>query len=144
MNYQDYAIKVLRESGYRMTQPRKLVMDLLARANRAMNAYDIAREAGAAMDVSTAYRILEVFSELKLVHFVKELQGYMACRDFKCSNSKHCHHQFVCKSCEGVREVHVDDHDMIEALKNKMQGFEIDDHYLEFSGTCNKCLTKKI
>ena len=142
MDYQDYSIGVLKGAGYRITDPRRLVLMALSEASGPMNAYDIERKTDGALDVSTAYRILEVFQQLKLVHFVKDLQGYIACKNFGCKNLSHCHHQFVCKSCDGVSEVYIDDHKMIEDLKQKMADFKIDDHYLEFSGTCSQCLSK--
>ncbi len=145
MKYTDFAEQRLKEAGYRVTKPRHLVLQALSKDAVAQNPYEICRVIGAqgfSIDVSTVYRILEVFKKLKLVHFVKEQQGYLACQDYDCCEAKHCHHQFVCKKCEKVSEIHVDDSTFIEKLKKNFSELIFEGHYFEFSGICKKCFKK--
>lgn len=142
MQYLQYAQNVLKNNVYRITQPRLLVIEVLAKTTIPKNAYDIAAEVssqGEKVDVSTVYRILEVYRKLGLVHFVKQSQGYMPCEDFVCEEKKHCHHQFVCKNCDAAWELHFDDLDFFKDLKKEFKQFAIDEHYLELSGLCETC-----
>lgn len=142
MKFIEYAETVLRHSDYRLTKPRQLVLEVLNSANSPLNAYDISndiKERGDLVDVSTVYRILEVYKRLGLVHFVRELQGYVRCQDFSCNLQTHCHHQFVCRSCSKVTEVHVTDAAFLNTLKKQFKQFLLESHYLELAGLCNSC-----
>ena len=142
MRYQQHAIEQLKKKKYRITKPRQAVLEILETVKKPLNAYEIAEVAqknGIHIDVSTVYRILEVYQELHLAHYVKDKQGYLGCKDWNCSNNKHCHHQFVCKSCENVVEIHVDDRSFIQKIQEKFCDLKIEGHYLELSGLCESC-----
>jgi Fe2+ or Zn2+ uptake regulation protein len=139
MNFTQFATNELEKAKYRITQPRLKVLEILAKAKNPLNAYEIAVSfKNYKMDVSTVYRILEVYRKLGLVHFIKG-QGFTACKDWECNDKNHCHHQFVCKKCDNVTEVHLEDKDFLETLKTKLAGFSLEDHYFEFSGLCKNC-----
>lgn len=140
MNYLEFSKKVLRDAGFRFTQQRKVVLQLLADSQKSLNAYQIAEKSGAlnfSIDVSTVYRILAAFEELNLVHQVGK--GYLACKDFACTNQRHCHHQFLCIKCEKVTEFHVDDSSLMKKIQEKLGNVKFSNHLLEVSGICNQC-----
>lgn len=142
MLFKDYAIKVLKDDGLRLTKPRTVVLEILAEAQKSLNAYEIADLCAAKKvktDVSTVYRMLEVYKNLNLVHFVKETRGYLSCKKFTCEDDNHCHHQFVCNTCKSISEIHLDDSSFISTLKKKFVELEIKAHYFEFSGFCKSC-----
>lgn len=143
MNFAKHAEVILKKNDYRFTEPRKLVIESLEHAKQPLNAYDISddiRNRGSKIDTSTVYRILEVFLQLELVHFVKDKQGYIPRRKHKCQGDcKHCHHQFSCKNCSKVEDIHLDDSKFIEEIRQKFTNFNIEDHYFEFSGLCKTC-----
>lgn len=142
MDFREYSTAILRNNGFKITKTRCCVLDVLAKSGSSLNAYEIAARAKkmkVKIDTSTVYRILEAYKKLGLVHFVKEQNGYLACKEFNCRNEKHCHHQFVCKKCKSVREIHFDDTDFIKSIKAKMPNFQIQNHYFEFLGQCAVC-----
>lgn len=142
MTYQEFALKQLKKEKYRITKPRQAVLDTLESTHKPLNAYEIAnaiKKNGTDIDVSTVYRILDVYQKLKLAHFIKDKQGYLGCKDWTCRNENHCHHQFVCTSCENVVEMHIDDHEFLQNIQKKFRELRIDKHYLEFSGMCKQC-----
>lgn len=142
MEYTDFAKAVLKEHSYRLTEARLLVMEVLSMAKKPLNAYEIANcipLIGDSVDVSTVYRILEVFKQLNLVHFNAQMQRYSACKEYDCDEQNHCHHEFVCKKCEQAIEIHIDDRKWISMLGSINKNLEINSHYLELSGLCSEC-----
>jgi len=136
----EYAKLVLKNNSYRLTGARCGVLKVISEAMSPLNAYGIAeavRASGDEVDTVTVYRILEVLEELKLVHQVRG--GYMACKDFECSNAKHCHHQFICEKCSNVREIHINDADFLNLLNINFPDLNFRSHYFEFSGLCGGC-----
>ena len=144
-DYLSYGEEVLRLNEYRITAPRIEILKVLKRAKSTLKAYEIAEKCtkkGISVDTSTVYRVLEVFKELGLVHFIKEKQGYVACRELSCSNKNHCHHQFVCKKCDSVEEIHFNDKKFIAEIKKSFRKLLFEGHYFEFMGICQKCRAK--
>jgi Fe2+ or Zn2+ uptake regulation protein len=142
MQYVEYAKRVLKDNGNRITRPRVLILVAMSNAKVPQNAYDIATaisEKGEKIDVTTVYRFLEVCREMGLVHFVQQAQGYMPCEDFVCDQQKHCHHQFVCNECETVSEIHFDDESFLKSVQKQFKGIFIENHSLELSGLCKAC-----
>lgn len=142
MTFIQFAQDILKRNNYKLTGPRILVLEILNAAEKPMNAYDIAAVAKGSngkVDTSTVYRMLEVFKNLGLVHFVREVQGYVRCQDFSCHQLTHCHHQFVCRNCSVVKEVHFADQDFLDALKKQFKQFSVEAHYLELAGLCDTC-----
>lgn len=142
MKYTDFAKAVLKEHSYRLTKPRELVLKVLANAKKALNAYELAakiEQLNEKVDVSTVYRILEVYKELDLVHFNSQKQRYSACQDYDCGQDEHCHHEFVCKKCDEVIEIHIDDENFIQSIQSINKNLNIKSHYLELQGFCGEC-----
>ena len=139
MTYKDRSIELLKTEGYRMTAARILILEILEEAGKPLKAYDIAALSHGALDVTTVYRFLEVLKKFELVHFVKELQAYTTCASLSCEDRGHCHHQFVCKKCEAVEELHFENCDFVKALAKQFANLRIEDHYLELSGFCKNC-----
>lgn len=142
MNFREYSINKLKENGFKITSSRCCVLDILAKSKKSLNAYDIAAESKkmkTPIDTSTAYRILAAFQKLGLVHFIKEQNGYLCCKDFECKKEQHCHHQLVCEKCHKVEEIHLDDTDFIKSIRAKNPNFKIQNHYFEFLGKCATC-----
>lgn len=142
MNYKDHSIKILKDNGFKITKTRCCVLEILANTKNSLNAYEIsdkAKKLKLNINTSTVYRILEAYQKLGLVHFNKEQNGYLACREFSCHEKKHCHHQFVCKTCHKVEEIHLDDTSFIKSIKAKIPANNIENHYFEFFGQCATC-----
>jgi Fe2+ or Zn2+ uptake regulation protein len=140
--YKIFCLEKLKENNARITNARIMLIDLLAGSTEALKPYDIAKvisEKGVSTPVSTVYRVLELFLKLNLVHFLREKQAYIACKDFACTHAEHCHHQFTCQACEQITEVHLDDREFIRSITEKFPKLEIKNHYLELAGLCGNC-----
>lgn len=147
MPYVAEALRILKSRGYRITQPRRKVLELLSRAETALSPYeikDLLDEAGERVDTVSIYRILECLEENHLIHRVLTSGKVHKCdleNEDHCDldQADHCHHNLICRKCGGIEEVHCPGLAVLEAKLAKQAGFTIEAHHLEFSGLCRKC-----
>jgi Fur family ferric uptake transcriptional regulator len=88
----------LKGSGYRITSPRRAVVDALANSERALNAaeiFDIAREQYPSLGLVSVYRTLEKLEELGLIQRVHHPDG---CQAFIAGFTGH-QHLLICQNC---------------------------------------------
>jgi len=108
------ALQVLRSRGYRVTEPRKRVLRVLAEVQRPVSPYDIQeilQRKGQYLNHVTIYRVLDG-----------------------------CHRFVVCRQCGNLREYA--DKTLCEEEKAIAQefGFRAEQHFSEFSGICSECV----
>lgn len=131
-------VDALRREGYRLTGPRKAVIDVLSEAEswlspEVIQARAVDRCPG--IGLVTVYRTLGLLSGLGYVHRVHEDEG---CHGYALAGAGHGHH-IVCRSCRRVvdlPECH------LEPLVQRMEaetGFSIENHMLELVGLCPAC-----
>lgn len=128
----------LANSGYRLTQPLHVIVDVLAGSDRALSPvdiYDLGRQAYPKMGLVTVYRALEKLEELGLVQRVHHPGG---CHMFL--RAAHGHeHLLLCTICGRAEYFSGDD---LSALMNSIaarSGFEIHEHWLQLFGLCQQC-----
>jgi len=140
VEFERRALEALRSAGLRLTAPRRAVVSLLARSVTACSPAEIfERLDGEAhhVDRATVYRVLETLRACGLVHDVHAAGGYRACEPGHDPST--CHHHVVCRCCGAIEEVDCGGLDpLIEALARSTR-FHIDEHRLEFIGTCDAC-----
>lgn len=153
LDYDAYAIEVLREHGLRITEPRQRIIQLLGQTTRPVSAYDIkdlldADTSHKKADVVSIYRVLECLEANHLVHRLLSSGKVVRCQlsqeEEQCTREGHyhCHHVLVCQQCHEVSEVHcVGVEAMIKTLEDDTQ-FNINHHFLEFTGVCMSCQKK--
>lgn len=145
-NYTTYALKTLQEAGYKVTKQRQMIVELLAKTEKALSPYDMRdtlKKQKIPADVVTIYRVLETLEKLSLVHKVLALNGYIRCNTKELGSKKiFCHHYLLCKYCHNVDEVEGEDLSKLEQKIAKEKKFHIDSHYLEFTGLCKNCAEK--
>jgi Fe2+ or Zn2+ uptake regulation protein len=81
--YEEYSLRELRNSGYRITMPRVQVIRALADTRKALSAYAIHEKiisGGGKIDVVSVYRILTTLQEVGLIHHIGVVDGYFPCR----------------------------------------------------------------
>ncbi len=128
----------LHESGYRVTEARRAVVDTVATTNRAltpMEVFDLARKAYPALGLVTVYRTLEKLEELHLIQRVHQPQG---CQAFIAASQAH-QHLLLCQKCGQVKFFEGDDLDALIAVIAKKTGYQIQEHWLQFFGLCQNC-----
>jgi Fur family transcriptional regulator, zinc uptake regulator len=135
---QDAEILCVR-AGTRLTDPRRRVLSLLANAKTPMKAYDLIAKAGAdggAVKPPTVYRALEFLCQIGIIHRIEQDATYVAC-----SHVGHGHLAalFVCDTCHGVTEVHVDNMEGQLIVAAKKTGFTLAHLVIEGRGQCLTC-----
>ena len=133
------SIRVLRARGYKVTQPRKQVLKVLAQAQKPVSPYDIQKilqEKGQHLNHVTIYRILDLFCLLDLAHRILLLGGFVKCT---LGDEEGCHRFMVCRHCGGLQEFA--DKALCEEENEIAQdlGFHAEHHFSEFFGVCSKC-----
>lgn len=96
--------ELLKKSGLERTDHRDLVLKILARAKRTLNAKDILEKipAGRSMDKVTLYRILDLFIAKHILKKISSFQGVTS-YEIICDEHRPMHPHFICREC-GVME----------------------------------------
>jgi Fur family ferric uptake transcriptional regulator len=134
----DYRAR-MRESGFRVTPQRQLILDAICEGGGHTTLPEIYERVQAkAPDISraTVYRALDFFCQLGLVvaaniggeHTVYEIAG--ATR----------HHHLACRKCGQVEQVEPDIMDTLFAKIESGQGFQVDMDHIVLLGICKRCL----
>ncbi|HEY1037229.1 MAG TPA: Fur family transcriptional regulator [Candidatus Paceibacterota bacterium] len=138
--------QILVKAGYKLTKPRRLILNALYESEGLASADDIWEALKRdAVDRVTAYRTLGLFEQLGIVRHAMSRSGikvYEVAHHHE--HADHCHHA-VCEGC-GVTE-HIDDPEIekaLELLARKLKKVKfVKDHTLEFFGECTSCHPKR-
>ena len=120
----------LRKAGLKVTQPRKLILELLDESrNRHLTADDIYRElikAGEDIGLATVYRVLNQFEAAGLVvkHNFEGGQAY-----YELDSGEH-HDHMVCVETGKVIEFSNSEIERLQAEIAAEHGYDIEDHSL--------------
>lgn len=147
VHYTERALKRLKDKGYRITLPRRRVVELLDKAEKPLTPFEIKdhlADAGEPVDLVSIYRILECLDQNGLLHRIWSSGRVLKCdldEEHGCERQQHdhCHHSLVCRGCGRVEEVHCPDIAPLQAEIARESGYLIESHYLEFSGLCKQC-----
>jgi Fe2+ or Zn2+ uptake regulation protein len=128
----------LQEHGYRLTDARRAVVDVIQKSKYALTpvqVFDSARKRYAALGLVTVYRTLEKLEELHLIQRVHQPQG---CQAFVAASHGH-EHLLLCQNCGQVTFFEGDDLDVLIAAISSKTGYQIQDHWLQLFGLCQAC-----
>ncbi|GAC1451230.1 MAG: Fur family transcriptional regulator [Ktedonobacterales bacterium] len=128
-------------AGYRVTAPRRRVLEVLRAHGAPATAQEVAEQAGTT--VASTYRTLGLLVELGLVSEVPDAcgaedGGSRSHRYALCSSTGH-HHHFVCRSCHATVEV------ASEPLEHALHdlaashGLHLESHDVMLRGQCGSC-----
>jgi len=128
----------LQKNGYRLTESRRAVIEILANSERTLNpteVYDLARQRYDSLGLVTVYRTLAKLEELGLIQQVHQPDG---CEAYIAAVSGH-QHLLICKACNKVEYFQGDKLDgLVERVENE-SGFVVQEHWLQLFGWCSKC-----
>ena len=130
----------LQANGYRLTSPRRAVVETIASSQRVLTPLDVyeqTRRRYPRLGLVTVYRTIEKLEELDLVQRVHRPTG---CQAFVAAFSGH-QHLLICQSCGRVEFFSGDD-DQIDHLMSQVgdeSGYLVDHHWLQFFGICAGC-----
>jgi len=154
MSYQDKKNanweKKLKQKGYRLTQPRKIILESLSRYEEprtAENIYLMIQKQDSSIGLATVYRTLELLVELNLVakiSFGSDKSFYI----FADTNTQNIPNYLICKKCGRIitNNKCLDNAIKIrlieDAEKNifKNCGIRIEGYQIFFAGLCDKCV----
>ena len=138
----------LKGYGYRITQGREAILNVLATAKEHLSAEDIyikAYTAYPAIGLTSVYRTLEVLVSTGLVYKFDFGEGRARYEISEGPRGERHHHHLVCTDCGRI----VDYTDFIdeelallkktEVELSKKYNFKIINHLVQFYGFCNKC-----
>ena len=134
----DTWINQLKENGYRLTEARRAVIDIIQNSIRALTpveVFDLARKKYSALGLVSVYRTLEKLEELHLIQRVHQPQG---CQAFISESSGH-EHLLLCQNCGRVTFFEGDDLDALISSISKKTGYKIHEHWLQLFGLCQSC-----
>ncbi len=128
----------MSQAGYRITQPRRDILDIVAETCRPLTPleiYDLARQRNAGIGLVTVYRTIEKLEELHLidhVHHMGECQTVFP-------SSDHHQHLLTCTKCG--RSQYFDGLEIEEQFNQigSQLGYEVTGHWLQLAGLCKDC-----
>ena len=138
----DEWLRCLKASGYRLTSPRRAVVETLANSQRALNPaeiYGLARERYASLGLVSVYRTLEKLEELDLIQRVHHPDGCLA---FIAGFTGH-QHLLICQTCGQAIFFEGDDLAPLFARVEQESGYRIQEHWLQLFGICSDCKNGK-
>jgi Fur family ferric uptake transcriptional regulator len=132
-------VDALDRAGYRVTQPRRAVAELVARRSGHFSAAELVTDARRRRGVgrATVFRTLDLLTEVGVVERVDLPNGghaYVGCEPSH-------HHHVICTSCGRTAEVA--DCGMREVAREveRVSGYRVASHRLELFGICPDCGT---
>jgi len=127
----------LRDAGYRLTQPRRAILQVLEENEAGLTAEDMHRRGKTLcpkLGLVTVYRTLELLGELGLVrrvHSEQRCHSYVSAGDG--------HHHLICQVCHRVIEFPCAGLDELLQSVSVRTGYVITGHLLELTGLCPEC-----
>ncbi len=128
----------LQENGYRLTEARRVVVEIVQKSTLALTpveVFDKARKKYSALGLVSVYRTLEKLEELHLIQRVHQPQG---CQAFIAESSGH-EHLLLCQNCGQVTFFEGDDLDKLINSISKETGYQVREHWLQLFGLCQAC-----
>jgi len=138
MHSEQEVLQQLSKQGFRITQARRAIVHVFAEETGCLTpprVVELARRHCASVGLVTAYRTLELLSQLG---FVRRIHSGNGCHGYAAVGNGHRHH-VVCRLCG--RAVDFEGCDLSELLERvtRETGFSINDHMLELAGECPEC-----
>jgi Fe2+ or Zn2+ uptake regulation protein len=129
--------ELLRECGLKATSRRRMVLHALAAEKSPLSAAAIHRKLRQRMDLATVYRTLLTLTGAGIVHEVNLRHAHA---HYELRAGREHHHHVVCTGCGKVADVGLCASGLEKKALKAVRGFaSVDEHALEFFGTCKNC-----
>ena len=128
----------LQESGYRLTEARRAVVDVVQKSKQTLTplqVFDRARKKYHELGLVSVYRTLEKLEELGLVQRVHQPQG---CQAFITAGVGH-QHLLLCQKCGTTTLFEGDELDELIKSVARKTGYQVKEHWLQLFGLCENC-----
>lgn len=129
----------LADAGFRITAPRRAVMEVLQEAEAPLSPQDILEEGSdlhPRLGLTTVYRTVALLRDLDLVRRVHRSDG---CHGYVAASPGHRHH-VICQRCGRTMEFPGSkDLAVLIADVEQSTDYRIEDHLLQLFGLCPAC-----
>ncbi len=128
----------LQNNGYRLTAPRRAVVEIIAGSQHVLSPFDVferARQRYPSLGLVTVYRTVEKLEELGLIQRVHQPSG---CHSFVSASNGH-QHLLICEACGRVEFFSGDRMDALMSTVGRESGYQVHDHWLQLFGVCTEC-----
>jgi len=129
-------LETLKNKGYKLTPQRRLIIELVNRSDRRLNASEIhayIEKKHPRISLDTVYRNLRLLAELGIVHQIPLQSGMVY------ESAVTHHHHLVCVDCGKVACLHYCPDYYAYSKQAETQGFEVLGHKFEVQGRCPSC-----
>ncbi len=128
------------KNNLQLTNPRKLVLNIIVNSKKPIKAYDILEKLSKSLNKPnppTVYRAIDFWHKNNFIHRIESLNSYSACS----SGNLHAGSQFlICDNCGKVMESDIIKFQEIIKNKFKNKTFKPSKWNLEITGSCNECV----
>lgn len=142
-----------RTSGAQVTPLREQVLDLILQQTGVIKAYHVLammqQQSSTPVAPPTAYRALDFWAELGVLHKVTAVNGYVLCSHARhdCGEKSCRHHHndehsafiLVCTQCGAVDEQSLSKEWQTLSAGLEDKGFQLTEEHLVLTGICKKC-----
>lgn len=135
-------VAALDRAGYRLTEPRRSLAELIGAHEGHFTAAELVAEARTrrlGVGRATVFRTLEVLEELGAVERLDLPSGehaYVVCQ-------RSHHHHVVCSRCGRTSEIDDAGLRVVVSEIARRTGYRVDEHRLELFGLCPACLASQ-
>ncbi|HEX8731869.1 MAG TPA: Fur family transcriptional regulator [Ktedonobacterales bacterium] len=137
----------LSQAGYKLTTPRRRILDVLRGATMPLTALEVAARSGVC--VASTYRVLALLAELGAVSETTdpgaertgaaEADAEARGRRYAlCATAGH-HHHFTCRACHATLDVSSPSLETALAEIERVAGVRIERHDITLGGLCAVC-----
>ena len=135
--------KLLRDDGYKFTNPRRIVARVIEEKKTHLTANEI-WENVQAIDESigrmTVYRTLDLFTRLGYIRPASQSATDARSGIVYILMEDGHHHHIICQECNSIIEFDECDMEALVQVLEDKYACKINGHLLEFYGTCESCL----
>ncbi len=133
-------LQILQEAGYRVTGPRRAVVDAIQETDRSFTADELLQrltENASGVGRATVFRTLDLLVQHGVLDRLHQPDG---CHSYLlCGASDRHHHHLICSDCGTVVEFEdCSVQPLLEELSRRTN-FQINGHWLEVFGQCAVC-----
>lgn len=138
----------LHDAGFRLTQPREIIINILRNTAKHLSAEDIyikALKINPSVGLTTVYRTLDLFNQIGVVQkfdFGDKRSRYELIKN---PQKQEHHHHLVCIRCKTIIDYNNFMKEELELMNktekalSKIHHFLILHHAINFYGLCKKC-----
>jgi Fe2+ or Zn2+ uptake regulation protein len=128
----------LKKIKSKATKQRMALLTLLIESHKPLTIEEIFKNLDLKMDLSTIYRILDMFVKSNIV-YQTDFQDNKSYFEYQSTH----HHHIVCKSCGLIEDTKVCASSLLTKVSSQSKLFSsVNNHTLEFFGLCKKCALK--